>query len=432
MISIRPDYFVRVGEHIEEHWKQYAFSECAFAEIATRTLDERPPCESVSFLDAVRCSTVGTLPPQTDIEAVFGQPPVTVYQSQYFRIELLFWLEGVPSIHQHAFSGAFHVLHGASLHSEWTFDQKVIIRPTLLLGEMALNSAEVLSVGDTRSIEAGNGFIHSTFHLGRPSVTVVVRTIREEHNLPQYSYWPPSIAYDLQSRSTELVRRLQVLQMLARTGRRGDFKEIFYRLIDDADTFSLVYYLFEAYPLLWDEAERNALSLAIRFKQPEIAGYLIRSMTEQERRNHLVALRHRVENPDLQFFLALLLNVPRLDMVLDLIRSRYAMRDPVGVILEWLVELRYMRLFDTELDEYGLRVLSCLLRGIDQSEMKTELMTPQNGCSELRNGMLSDVTGEIKRNWLLGPLLTFTSRRIPARNIWEPKLACPGRLRSNK
>lgn len=404
------DYFIRLGDLIEERWRAEAFSECAFAEIATSVLSELAPCDYLSFLDVVESCAFSRLPTQEDIEAAFGQPPVTIYTGQYFRIELLFWIEGVPSIHQHAFSGAFHVLHGSSLHSLWSFDERLRIRPSLLLGEMRLKYAELLSAGDTRRIDGGIRFIHSTFHLARPSVTIVVRTIREEHNLPQHSYWPPSIAYDQQSRSPELVRRLQILQMLARCERRRDFKEILYTLVDNADCFSLIYYFLEAYPLLSDETERNELCLAVRLKQPTLAEYLIRAALEQERRNHVIAFRRRIQNPDLQFFLALLLNLPEPDAVFDLIRHRYAEREPVAAISGWLIELQRMGLLDTQFDEHGIRVLSILLRGAEEPADAT-LPKTDNERNEVKDEATRDIAAELKRDWLFGPLLVGTTRR---------------------
>jgi hypothetical protein len=45
-----------------------------------------------------------------------------VYEDPRVYIQILFWLEGRRDIHQHEFSGAFHVLTGSSIHSMFAFE----------------------------------------------------------------------------------------------------------------------------------------------------------------------------------------------------------------------------------------------------------------------------------------------------------------------
>ncbi len=150
----------------------------------------------MTFWDVAKWGlTAERLPPQVDLSAKFGQPPLTVYSGRDFRIEVLFWVQGVPAIHQHSFSGAFHVMHGSSLQSLWDFEPTEQVAMRLAFGRVSLKKAELLRKGDSRPIIAGNRLIHSTFHLDRPSLTVVVRTVGETDQLPQYSYLPPTIAY---------------------------------------------------------------------------------------------------------------------------------------------------------------------------------------------------------------------------------------------
>jgi hypothetical protein len=70
-----------------------------------------------------------------------------------------------------------------------------------------------MRTGDVRQILSGDRFIHSLFHLDRPSVTMVVRTKHDSGTDPQYSYFPPGIAYDpfvADERLSRLVRFLDV------------------------------------------------------------------------------------------------------------------------------------------------------------------------------------------------------------------------------
>ena len=132
---------------------------------AMRGLSELPPAQNVSFWDTVQWGlTSEPLLFQWDIAAEFGQPPLTVFWGQQFRIEVLFWVRGLPGVHEHAFSGAFHVLHGSSIHTHWQFEPEERINTKLLLGKTLLKKAEILNQGDSRPIISGSELIHTTFH----------------------------------------------------------------------------------------------------------------------------------------------------------------------------------------------------------------------------------------------------------------------------
>src|SRR5262249_17465041 len=152
--------------------------------------------------------------PRQELDNEFGQPPLNVYVNERFSIEVLFWLDGTPAIHEHAFAGAFHVLAGASIHSQYAFDLHERVSRRLLLGDLRLRGVEQLGQGDTRPIRPGPQFIHAVFHLDRPSVTVVVRTPSKKELLPQYSYCKPSAAYAHFELGEQMTRQLQLLAML--------------------------------------------------------------------------------------------------------------------------------------------------------------------------------------------------------------------------
>ena len=120
--SICKHYFGRLAAGVWRLWKDYQYDEEAFSDVAMRMLTEEPPADQVSFLDVAKFGLfTNPLPFQTDIESVFGQPPLTVHWQPEFRIEVLFWTSRIIGIHQHAFSGAFHLLTGSSLHTVWDF-----------------------------------------------------------------------------------------------------------------------------------------------------------------------------------------------------------------------------------------------------------------------------------------------------------------------
>src|SRR5438876_10243677 len=116
--------FENLGELVEQRWKDENFDNSKFAAIALAALEEMPPSEEVDYLQIVqRGMSADRLPPQ-DLKSDFGQPPLILYSGDLFYIEALFWLDGHTEIHQHGFSGAFHVLEGSSLHCHYEFAAK--------------------------------------------------------------------------------------------------------------------------------------------------------------------------------------------------------------------------------------------------------------------------------------------------------------------
>ena len=203
----RINYFQQLGESVAARWRAKSFDEAAFPEVAASALRESKPSDNVDPLEILREFQSNWTVPQMDGSARFGQPPITVYYHPLFYIDVYYWLDGTTSIHQHAFSGAFHVLEGASVHSQYQFDLKHRVNTSLLLGNLRLASVNHLQVGDTQEIIAGRGMIHSLFHLDRPSCTVVIRTLSEAIGLPQYDYFAPHIAEAPRTRDQLTSRR---------------------------------------------------------------------------------------------------------------------------------------------------------------------------------------------------------------------------------
>lgn len=405
-------YFHNLGSLVNRIWREANRDEAAFPDIAAKALEEDPPANKVSIGDAVKFGLFSdNLPIQEDIAASFGQPPLTVYWSYDFRIELLFWNEGVPGIHQHAFSGAFHVMHGSSLHSIWNFTPEARHASRLFTGKVSLSCAELLHIGETRPIVPGAEFIHATYHLDRPSITVVVRTNREEFHLPQYVYLPPSVCFDARH-SAPIKRRLQLLQMLKRAALLSELFEGYLHLFETTDAYAAFHYLLEAYKDFSDQSDRNRLLVVFRRRWPQLADAFEQVYQALERRDRIVKLRQRVTNSDLQFFLALQLNIPDRSAILDLVRQRYSGGDPLARVYSWIEDLRQLGVFVFNPNEITSWLLPQLLR-------QTPLRVIQNllidkcgyAVDESFRQDIADLADAIRSNWLLAPL--FSCEPLP-------------------
>src|SRR5258708_5027060 len=145
MGGVLMEFFQTLGSLVTRLWRERNYNEEDFPEVASRGLSELPPDQHVTFWDVTKWAlTWKGWPGKADLGAKFGQPPLTVYSGRDFRIEVLFWVQGIPAIHEHSFSGAFHVMHGSSLQSLWKFDSTEQLAMRLALGRVSLKEAELL------------------------------------------------------------------------------------------------------------------------------------------------------------------------------------------------------------------------------------------------------------------------------------------------
>jgi hypothetical protein len=189
-----------IGEEIERRWASRAHRHSFFPNLAAdclheaayhRTFDEE---EIIAWVNRAK-----TLPQQLDPRGVFGQPPLTVWRTDRFVIDLYFWVDTETSIHDHSFSGAFTNLTGHSLNCSYRFERAAQHGEGLSTGSLSLDDADFVRPGDVRPIVAGSKFIHRVWHLDCPTVTLVARTTQRPLNLRQYTYYPEGLAVQYRS-----------------------------------------------------------------------------------------------------------------------------------------------------------------------------------------------------------------------------------------
>jgi hypothetical protein len=276
------------------------------------------------------------LPEQADPTAIFGEPPITLYRGRRFYIEALFWLDGTPAIHQHAFSGAFQVLQGSSLQTSFDFKVERRIGASMLTGQLVTGDIQLLRTGDVQPIYAGNRYIHSLFHLDRPSVTLVLRTIAEVDVRPQYSYARPSLAWDPFLLTPRTSRQIQAIA-LYRKIEDPKFEERTVRALNRLDSHSA--YLVLSSCTLMGETKLSRLLEQIRARHGALVDVWSDVFREGQRDNSIIAKRAKVHDPGQRFFLALMLNAPRRRDVLKLTAAYSPGLDPISSILQWLRQL---------------------------------------------------------------------------------------------
>lgn len=330
--------FASLGERVERAYRAAGHDETRFAAIALACLAESGILERTSdtaVLEAVLGARA--LPRQDNLHIDFGQPPVVVFSAPGFYIEVLHWMDGTTNIHQHAFDGAFGVLSGSSLHSTYRFDEEARYGARLLRGRLSKTSAELLRRGDCRPIVSGGGFVHSLFHLDRPSVSVVVRTDRAPDAGPQYTYETPGLAHD-PFFDTELgQRQRQAIRALAAIGHPG-LPSLARDACAEADPLSFVRLAFEIAGLPGGLSLLPDVLGAARPRHGALVDAVLSAAKDRARRARILALRGKLRSADLRFFLALLLHAEDAAEMLDLVRARHPGEDGRDRLIDWLSE----------------------------------------------------------------------------------------------
>jgi hypothetical protein len=378
-------YFEKLGAAIQTEWNDRQRDLRVWPEIARRALAEARPCDHVTMADVLEWAVeTDRLPTQADPTGTFGQPPITVYTGADFHIDVLFWIDGILTIHQHSFSGAFHVLAGSSVHSTYRFQPTSRLGPAMLAGDLSLDRAEYLARGDTRPIGSGSRTIHSLFHLDRPSATVVIRTRFDEGTSPQWEYRMPGIAIVasemLGPPGAELLRRLSAIQALQLIDPDRAFAAL-RTFVAGCDAESLFRALDHSLLAGWLAREQfDALLDDARPRLGPLTDLFHAVFDETLRVSSLNRRRGGIHEPHHRYFIALLLNLSGRTTILDFVARRYA-GNPVDVVMGWIAELGAVRpadigrpnVLDIELDEASLLVLRCLLEGLPREALVERL-----------------------------------------------------------
>lgn len=367
------------------------------------------------------------LPEQKDLPGRFGDPPITLYNSPRFHIDTYFWLEGTTSIHQHAFCGAFQVMHGSSIHSWYEFDTKEKVNAFTQVGDINLKQCEILEVGDTQEIWAGKQYIHSLFHLDQPSVTIVVRTHKSPLYLPQFDYRKPYLAMDPFFEDPDTIKKMQCITALIRS-KHPDVDKYIGEMLGKAD-FQTTYNILGSVrgylqgnqldQMFNVEGTQDRLSKFMEIvekRHGEVSDVFPKVFAHQAKLNEIINRRHYITDPEQRFFLALLLNVEGRENIFELIKQKFGDADPMDKTLDWIFDLSQTKVMGSNVpnalgiegfDDFDLFVFENLLKEKTIDEIGAELKKdyPSDNADELRKG-LPERKERLEKSVLLQPLLS--------------------------
>ena len=329
-------FFTGLGQNVYDRWKQENFDLSAFPGIAEEALLENPPSDTVDLGSLIQEFLLNDEQPfQTS--SGFGQPELIVYDNPKFYIQILFWMDGTTDIHQHEFSGAFHVMEGSSIHSHFEFENVRPVTAHFRLGELKLKDTTLLETGSTVQIISGRSCIHSLFHLETPSATVVIRTHSDPGTGPQFTYLPPHVAVDPVHHDALTMRRKQLLDVMEQTG-DADYADLVAEMVGELDFERAFFILQSCISHLRNLGAWEDVWEVFSSKHGALAEPVAPTLLEIIRRDGIAAMRGNVEDVEHRFFLALLLNVELRKDILEMV-SRKSDGDSLETIMRWAEEL---------------------------------------------------------------------------------------------
>ncbi len=419
--------FEELGKQVETLWRDKNYNEELFPSVAAHALRDFGLPEKVTAWETVIWALGEiNLPEQRDLPGRFGDPPITLYNSPRFHIDIYFWLEGTTSIHQHAFCGAFQVIHGSSIHSSYDFETKEVINVFTELGEMELDHCELLKVGDVRKILPGRDFIHSLFHLDQPSATIVVRTHRSPLHLPQFDYRKPFLAIDPFFSEPNLTKKMQAITMMLRA-KHADADKLLLEMLEIADfqtTFTIlgstrgllrshgIQQLFNVEQT--EDRFEKAVEVA-RKRHGALADTILTIFDKQDKLFEITNRRNYITEPEHRFFMALLMNVEGKERIFSLIKERFPEDDPIDKVLDWTTQLAQTKVMGMNIpnalgiqgfDDFDSFILEDMLKGLSLEEIQKNLENdaPNQTPEELATDLAKRVQ-KIKDSAVLKPIL---------------------------
>lgn len=378
------EIFRDLGDRIDAAWRAVDYDEEQFPAIAAEFLRNEGLPSKVTPWEILEWGLKQIeFPRQKDVNSNFGDPPITLYTAPKFYIDIYFWFDGTTAVHQHAFCGAFQVLHGSSIHSWYDFEREDAINKFVEIGSMTLKVCELLEQGAVQEIRDGRRYIHALFHLDSPSATICVRTDKSPLEVPQYGYHKPSLALDPFYHEETVTKKAQIISAMARA-KRSNIDDCIRELLADSDFQSTFQYLQmlrrvvsanqidNLFGVGDGKARFESFMATARKRHGKRVDTLAAVFDHIDRTSEVVRRRSFVTDPEHRFFFALLLNVEGKERIYALIKQRYPEADPREKVLDWVFDLSQTRVVGANqhnalgiepFDELDLTIFEHLLDG---------------------------------------------------------------------
>jgi hypothetical protein len=397
------DVFNDLGDRIARAWSRHRYGTDALPGIAANELERQPLHRVLHYKDILNwVACTNTLPYQMNVEATFGEPPVTTFWHPDFYIEVLFWCTSTTAIHGHGFVGAFQVLTGTSLQSLFEFEPQPPKRDLCRIGRLRQTAATLLRPGATQEILGAEQFIHSVFHLGYPSVTIVVRTHSRAVGV-QYLYYRPGVALANGYEATfdQLTSRLLQIARLQATMQSDDLRTTVARIGHTCELAASFKLLETIQPILYAQNRGEAAAEVVATLVAS-AGYraakLAQALTLDQNLRHLSSARSVIVDDELRLFLALLLTRQPRPFVVSTVEDYTGVAGASHKVAAWIRELGRQAVLNVPADETTESLMKVWLDNGEKAALQFA------GANRNSNNM-EEVVSRVKAEPLLAPLV---------------------------
>lgn len=367
--------FEGLASELNSAWTQRGRDERIFPELAQNALDRLAPAKTIAADDVLRWLVeTDQIPTQFDPQSGFGNFALTVAARDGFHIDVLVWTDATTAIHQHGFSGAFHVLSGSSLQTLWSYRETRRWSDRLKKGELTVRATEWLKAGSTRTILPGEAMIHSLFHLESPSMTLVVRTPSAARISPPLTYERSGLGYDPYYKLERIEKVRQLLAMLweSRHPRRIALSE---EALQNIDAHSATRIVCSMRSQATTDVQVVLIGILARRDEP-LAALLRATLARRDRDRRLIDLRKQTTDPRHRMLLALVLNLPDRTSIDLALRQIAPDQSPDEWLFESIVSMhstparqRGENVLGFALNEISTETIRMLLRGYTVDEV---------------------------------------------------------------
>ncbi|MEK7724514.1 MAG: hypothetical protein AAB336_09220, partial [Acidobacteriota bacterium] len=267
---------------------------------------------------------------------------------------------------------------------------------------------------------------HALFHLDQPSATIVVRTHRSPLHLPQFDYRKPYLAVDPFFEDSNLVKKMQTLNMLykakhseadTRLGEmleKADFQSTF-TILANFRGFLRGNHIQNFFNLEQPENRFDKMFEIVKKRHGNLADMILPIYSYQDKIQEFISRRSYVTNAEHRFFFALLMNVDGRERIFSLIKERFPEIEPIEKVLDWTTELAQTKVMGMNVpnalgvvnyDDFDSFILEDMLKGVSDEDIEKNLVAEMS--NQNPDEAAKDIIGRIQKirnSIVLQPLL---------------------------
>lgn len=212
---------IGLTEKIEKRWQQENYNSDVFSDVVwelTHDTDLSLLGDLRNQLELLEYGAVRAVQTLNTFSDFYFQ----IYNNGRFYIEVLNWWGGQVNAHDHDFSGVQFQLKGDALNviHDFSCRQKT---GALRFGKLSARRGEYWREGGRTKVLHGDIELHSVFHLGRPTTSLLIRTLPTQRYGAQSNYFK-NLAAHYYVNTLQQRKKLTALRLLSQ-GDESGFRE---------------------------------------------------------------------------------------------------------------------------------------------------------------------------------------------------------------